>query len=165
MSFAVTAAILTAVAAGASAYGMYQQGQTQKKVGEYNEKMNEYAAQDAIARGEKQAMEARRRGDMMRASQRVGMAAKGLDLGEGTALQIQDTTDFFSETDQNTARYNAAKDAWSARQSGQLARWQGQAQAQSSNLQAFSTVLGGASQVASKWYTPNSSGGSAPSTK
>ena len=86
------------------------------------------------------------------------MAAKGLDLSEGTAQQIQDTTDFFSETDQNTARYNAAKDAWAARQSGAMARWQGRAQEQSSNLQAFSTVLGGASSVASKWYTPSSTG-------
>jgi hypothetical protein len=137
---------------------MYQQGQTQKKVGEYNAKMNEYAAQDAQKRGELQAIEARRRGEAMKGAQRVSMAAKGLDLSEGTAQQIQDTTDFFSETDQNTARYNAAKDAWSARQSGQLARWQGQAQAQQSNLQAFSTALGSAGSVASKWYTPSSAG-------
>jgi hypothetical protein len=105
-----------------------------------------------------QAIEARRRGEAMKGAQRVSMAAKGLDLSEGTAQQIQDTTDFFSETDQNTARYNAAKDAWSARQSGQLARWQGQAQAQQSNLQAFSTALGSAGSVASKWYTPSSAG-------
>ena len=143
------------VAGGAAAYGQHQQGKVAEKVGRNNQIMAEYAAQDARLRGEDQAQMARRRGDAIKGAQRARLAASGLDLSVGTAGELQDQTDFFSQGDQNTARVNADRDAWSMRTSGQQASAQGNAAAQQGNLAAFGTTLGTAGQVAGKWYDMN----------
>lgn len=144
----------TALAATAmSAYGTYQQGQQQKAMGEYNARANENAAKDALKRGEQDAQQIRMQAERLKSTQRVRMASAGLDLTEGSAADILDSTDFFSESDQETARYNARKDAVSARNAGGLSIYQGNAAANSASLGAFGTVLGGASQVAGKWYS------------
>lgn len=134
-----------------AAYGQYQQGQAQKAAGRNNQIMAEYAARDALAKGEEQAIAARRRGDQTKGAARANMAAKGLDLSSGTPAALQDQTDFFSESDQNMARSNAQRDAWSARVSGSNARAQGDAAARQGVMSSFGTVLGTGAQVASKW--------------
>lgn len=146
-------AIAAIAAAGVSAYGMQQQARTQRKVGEYNAKMNEFAAQDAEKRGDQQANDLARRMSALKATQRSRMAAAGLDLGEGTAADIQDQTDFFTDRDVATLRFNGRKDAWSARQAGSIARWTGDSNASQAGLSAFGTVLSAASRVSDKWYT------------
>lgn len=145
--------VLAAGAGGAlAAKGAYDQGQVAKQVGRNNAIMAEYAAQDAIKRGEENAASVRRQADQLKGKQRATMAAKGLDLGVGTVADLQDQTDFFSAVDQNTARENAQRDAWSARNGGANAQAQGDASARQGTLSAFSTVLGTAGQVAGKWY-------------
>lgn len=144
---------VTAVVGAVSAKSAYDQGQVAKQVGRNNQIMAEYAAQDAVKRGEEDAIKVRQRADQIKGAQRASMAARGLDLGVGTAAELQDQTDFFGQQDVATTRSNAARDAWSLRTQGTNARAHGDAAAQQSNLSAFSTLLGGASQVASKWNT------------
>lgn len=144
-------------ATAVSAYGSYQQGQTQKKIGANNAIMAEYAAQAAERQGQLDAQNARRKADQLRGVQRARLAASGQDLDAGTAADIIDQTDFFAESDQITIRNNTKRSAWSARAQGANFRAQGDAAAEQANLNAFGTILGGASQVASKWYTPSSS--------
>lgn len=141
----------TALAGVTGAVGAYQQGQVQKQVGRNNQIMAEYAAQDAIRRGDEEAAAVRRRASMMQGSQRANMAARGLDLSSGTAAELQDQVDFFAEGDANTARFNAQRDAWANRVSGANARAQGDAAARQGNLAAFSTLLGTGAQVADRW--------------
>lgn len=141
----------TALSGGLAAYGQYQQGQVAAQVGRNNQIMAEYAAQDALKRGEDEAMRARRQGDQLKGAQRASMAARGIDLGVGTAQELQDQTDFFSLTDQSTARDNAKRDAWSSRVAGTNAKAQGDAARRQGNLSAFSTLLGSAGQVSGKW--------------
>lgn len=149
----------TAVAGAVSAAGQYQQGQYQKAVGRNNQIMAEYAAQDAVRRGDEQAMAARRQGDQIKGAQRAQMAASGLDLGAGTAGELQDQVDFFSQSDQNTARFNAKRDAWALREQGKGYRAAGDNAAQQGTLGAFSTLLATGGQVAGKWYANNPSAG------
>lgn len=150
---AVGGSLLAAGAGGAlSAYGAYQQGQVAKQVGRNNQIMAEYAAQDAQKRAGEESVRIQQKAAQLKGSQRATMAAKGLDLGEGTAAELQDQTDFFGATDAATARSNGNRDAWSARVGGANARAQGDAAARQANLSAFSTVLGTAGQVAGKWY-------------
>lgn len=147
----VIAMAATAISGGIQAYGQYQQGQVAAQVGRNNQIMAEYAAQDATRRGEEEAMQVRRRADQIKGAQRSRMAAAGLDLGVGTAAELQDQTDFFGQIDQNTARDNAKREAWSNRVQGANANAQGQAAKQQANLSAFSTVLASAGNVSSKW--------------
>lgn len=101
-----------------SAYGTYQQGQAAQDAARYNAQMAEYAAQDAERRGEEDALAVRRKAASLKSSQRVDLASRGLDIGYGTAQDLQDQTDFFGEQDVATARYNARTQAWSARAGG-----------------------------------------------
>lgn len=154
----VTLTAMQTLALGASAtagvigaVGQYQQGQVAKQVGRNNAIMAEYAAQDAIKRGDEQAASVRRQADQLRGRQRATMAAKGLDLGVGTSAELIDQTDFFGQVDQVTSRENARRDAWAARASGNAALAQGNAAARQANIGAFSTLLGTAGSVHSKW--------------
>jgi hypothetical protein len=138
-----------------SAAGAYQQGQAAKAVGRNNQIMAEYAAQDALRRGEEDAIKVRQQTDKLKGTQRASMAAKGLDLSEGTPAALIEQTDFFGAVDATTARDNAKRDAWSARTGGANARAQGDAAAKQGTLSAFSTLLGTGAQVAGKWYLHN----------
>lgn len=158
MSFAVTAAVVAVIGAGISAYSMVEQGKTAEKVARNNATMAEYAAQDAQKRGEEEAIAAQRRAAALKSSQRVALAANGLDLSYGTAADLQDQTDFFGQADAATARTNASRDAWRMRAGGQQELAQGRAARSNANLQAAGTLLSTAGSVAGKWYTPSSSG-------
>jgi hypothetical protein len=150
MSYWVMGALVVSTVVNASA--QHTQGQVAKKVGRNNQLLAEQAAQDAERRGNETAMMVRRKGNQVLGAQRAAQAASGLDLGVGTAAELQEQTSFFSDTDQKTARMNAAREAWSARAQGANLRFQGDAAASNADMGAMGTLIGGASQVAGRWY-------------
>lgn len=133
-----------------SAKAAMDQSAMAKGVASNNAKTAEYKAQEATRLGEQRAIEVQRQGAALKSSQRVNMAAKGLDLGYGTAADIQDQTDFFTQSDVATTRTNAAKDAWGNRAQG--ANYQAQANAENPGMMGAMSLIGGATQVASRWY-------------
>lgn len=145
------AATLIGAGTGLNVYGQYQQGQAAQDAAKYNAKMNEYAAQDASRRGEEEAAAIQRKASSLKSSQRVSLASRGLDIGYGTAQDLQDETDFFGQMDAATARSNAAQQAWNYRAQGKFARAQGSAAAYQANLGAAGTLLTTAGQLAGKW--------------
>jgi hypothetical protein len=151
---------MIAMAAGTavSAKASYDQGQVAKQVGRNNATMAEYAAQDAQKRGEEDAAAIQRKGAALKSAQRVSLAARGLDLGYGTAADLQDQTDFFTQSDVATTRTNAGRDAWSMRARGQQAVFEGNAAARNANMQAAGSLLSGAGQVSDKWNTYSKKG-------
>ena len=149
-ALALGATVGGSVLAGTSAY---QQGQVAKATAENNAKMAEVAAQDAQRRGEEEAMAVQRKGAALKSAQRVNLASKGLDLQYGTAADLQDQTDFFTQSDVATTRDNARREVWSTRARGQQMLAQGKADATNAMLQAGGSLLGGAGQVSDKWYT------------
>lgn len=136
-----------------SAGAIYSQGQVAKQTARNNATMAEYAAQDAQRRGEEQALAVQRKGAALKSAQEVGMAAKGLDLGYGTAADLVDQTDFFTQSDVATTRTNAARESWNMRAQGQQMLAKGNADALNATYQAAGTLLGSAGQVSDKWYT------------
>lgn len=152
MSMAYIAAAVAIVGMGVSYSASQAQAKTAAKVAKHNAQMNEYTAQDAERRGEEEAIALRRRGAALKSSQRVGLAAKGLDLSYGTAADLQDQADFFTQADVATARTNAAREAWSARAQGGLSLAQGKADASNARLQGTASLLSSSGQVATRWY-------------
>lgn len=156
--------ILMGIGLATSAYGAYQQAEGQKDLARYNTQvannnatLAEYEALDATKRGDEDAAAIRRNADMLKGSQRASMAAKGLDLAEGTAAELQDQTEFFALTDMATAKNNAARQAWGIRTQGlnyKNSAGMHQATANSINplMAAGTTLLTSAGSVASKWY-------------
>ena len=128
------------------------QASASQQIANNNATMADYAAKDAQARGEEDAQAINRKAAALKSSQRVGLAAHGLDLGYGTAADLQDQTDFFAQSDVATARTNAGREAWRLRSQGQDYRSQGAAAAHNGSMQAMGSLIGGAGAVADKWY-------------
>jgi hypothetical protein len=149
MSWAAVAAAVSAVVTG---YSVEQQNRTNRAIAYNNKVMNEYAAQDAERRGEKEAQDVRRKADGLKGTQRAMLAARGLDLGVGTAAEVVDQTDYLSILDQATARDNARKEAWQHRVAGAQGMAAASVQASQNYQQGFSTLLTNGQTVAKRWY-------------
>ena len=136
-----------------SAMSAYNQGKAAEQVAKNNATIAEYAAQDAQRRGEQDALEIQRKASAIKGTQRVSMAARGLDLGYGTADDLQAQTDFFSQSDVATTRTNADKESWSRR--AQKANYEAEALSSGGSMAAAGSLLSSAGTVANKWYTYN----------
>ena len=145
-----------------SAASMYQQSQVQEQVAKNNAQQAEYAAQDAQKRGEQDAAAIQRKGAALKSAQRAALASKGLDISYGGAADLQDQTDFFTQSDIATTRDNARREAWNLRARGQNALTQGKADALNSMYQAGGTLLSGAGAVSDKWYRYSRGGSGMP---
>ena len=160
-----TASTIASIAGvGLQAFGAYQSSQASKNAYEYqsavarnNAISAEYQAQDAIKRGEVAEAEQRRKTMMLKGSQTARLAANGLDISEGSALQILSDTDWMGEQDALTVRDNASREAWALRQQGSNAQsnsnmLSARADAENPLLSGGATLLAGAGNVAEKWY-------------
>ena len=122
-----------------------------------NAKVAEMQAQDALQRGAKEQQNQRMKTAALKGNQRASMAARGLDLSEGSPLDILTTTDFMGERDVRTIGDNAAKEAWAARQraAGATASadmLQSRSDAEDPGYAAFTAMLTSGGQVAASWY-------------
>lgn len=77
-----------------------------------NRKIAQFQAAEAIEAGDKEANRIRKIRDKVLGAQKVSLAAQGLDITSGTALDLQNETEMFSELDIQTAKNNAWKEAW-----------------------------------------------------
>lgn len=172
MSFGISAATLaevsvamTAVSAGVSAYGAYRQGQAQSAADAYqaqvarnNQIVAGQYAQQATQDGENKVAAKQEQTAQMIGAQRAAMAANGVDLDSGSPLRVQQDTAKLGEVDAMTIRNNAAREAYGYQLQGLSYGQQAQLDESASenaetagSLNAFSSILGGASSVASQW--------------
>lgn len=141
----------TAIASTAlSAVSAINQSNQAQATANANAKTAELKAQEAERLGEQKAVEVQRRGAALKSTQRLTQAANGLDIGYGTAADLQDQTDFFTQSDVATTRTNARKDAYGYRAQG--TNYQAQANSENPTMAGATSLLTGASQVASRWY-------------
>lgn len=150
--------VMSAMQAKNAAAAEQNQAKYNSAVARNNATMAEYQAQDAIARGNKEAEDHSRKVAQLGGTQRNTMAAHGLDLSEGTPLDILSDTEVMGKYDQDTIKYNASKQAWASRV--EASNFNSQAgmfdtQAKNSNpSKAFSnSLLVGSLSAASKWYS------------
>lgn len=155
--------VVMGVAAGMSAYGSYQSSKANKAATAYqagvsanNAQIAQWQAQDALQRGATAEQQQRLRTAQLKGSQRARLAASGVALDYGSALNILEDTDYMGEQDALTVRNNAAKEAWAYRNqaAGALSdssMLQSRANAESPGLAGFSSLLTGAGLVASRW--------------
>jgi len=140
---------LSAAGTGVGAYGAYQSSQAAKQTAERNAVIAENQAQDAERRGEIEAQQLQRKGAGLLSTQRAMFASRGLDLSSGTVGDIIDQTSFFNDMDSQTARDNAAREAWARR--SQSANFSAEAASQRPWLATGNTLISGAGQVADRW--------------
>lgn len=156
------------------AYGAYQQSQSAKDAAEYqsavarnNATVAEWQAQDAIKRGESDEARQRLLTKQLKGTQTSKLAANGIDISEGSALNILSDTDWMGEQDALNVRDNAAREAYGYRQQGAnssanagLLKYK--ADSENPLMSATTSVMSNPQlgTVADKWYkmaTPKSS--------
>lgn len=122
MSFATAAMFMKGAGAINSVVGGYYGAASQKSslelaadLDEINARISERAAQGELLRGEREYQASRLRTAALKSRQRVAMAANGIDLSEGTAVNVLTSTDYIGEVDANEIRANAVKAAWGYR--------------------------------------------------
>jgi hypothetical protein len=116
----------TATQAGASIYGGHAAGKAAEQGGraarraaeasaelaEYNAAVADIQATDAVARGAIEESKFRRDLDVLVGAQRAGYAASNIDVGYGSAVDVQADAALLGELDALTLRTNAAREAW-----------------------------------------------------
>lgn len=152
------------------AVGTYGQAAGQKSLlsheanlADINAGLAERAAKTELLRGQFEEQKARLAAAQSKSSARVAMAAGNVDLGYGSALNVQTSHDVISEIDANTTKANAVRSAWGYRvqatgYSNEALMKRANADAISPGMAAFGSLLGGASQVAGSWYSMNKAG-------
>jgi len=82
------------------------------RMAEHNRKMAEFQAEDAIERGKVEEAEYRKQISSAIGSQRAALAAAGIQLDSGSALEVQEDTAVKGELDALTIRNNARREAF-----------------------------------------------------
>lgn len=147
-----------------SAIGTYQQTKSarsqlryQAAMAEINARMAERSAQQAMQQGQQQVAATTMKYGALKSSQRAAMAANGVDLGTGSAAELQASTDILKDIDKHTIESNAISSAFGYRTHGtgylnQARMDRASASSMSPVSAGFSTLLGSATKVASRWY-------------
>ena len=137
--------------------------QMQANLADTNAQIAELGAQSALAQGAKEEQRSRLQTTALKKSQRVAMAANGVDLGQGSAAEILTSTDLMGDIDANTIKANAVRNAWGYRT--QATNYQNQALMNRASAGAISpgagavaSLLGSAGSVGRSWYQLNQAG-------
>lgn len=120
----------------------------------YNQAMAEYDAKqlddmavDAINRGEAEAQRVGLEGRKLQGEQRASLAGQGVDVGSGTAADIQLETMAMSARDMRQVRLNAMEEARGIRVQASSARAASRMGARTATNQAVGTLLTGGAQA------------------
>lgn len=150
----VVATTLAAAGSITAGVGAFKQGQFQNEMAQSNAQLARFQADDAINRGNLAEAESRRRTEQLKGSQQSALAANNVVLGEGSALDILQSTAELGELDALTIRNNAEREAAgfsfsgaSQIAGGKLAAQQGRTALTASVLNTGGSVISGASQV------------------
>lgn len=144
-------AALTLVATGYQAWAQNEAGKAQQDIANRNAKLLERSADDAIARGNEEAMALRRRTRLLVGEQRAAAAAQGLDVNVGAAADLQEQAAAFGAYDEATIRRNAYREAWGIRTQAGNQRMEGSYARRGATNQAIGTSLGGLGQSYGYW--------------
>lgn len=150
--------------AASSAIGSYYSAATQKinlqsqaNLADINAKIAELGAQSALLQGQQQVGALTLNAGRLKSRQRAALAANGVSLSEGNAVEIQASTDIMKTIDANTLEANAVRSAWGMRT--QATNYQNEALSARATAGAVSpfaafssSLLGSAGSVASSWY-------------
>lgn len=155
MMSASTAATLslatTAIGGLVQAYGAVQSGKAQQQMYNYQAAVDRNNAADAIERGKVEEEQHRLKVQQVKASQRVGFAASGIDLGSDNVVDTLSDTAMMGELDALTIRSNAQRESTNYLNSATGNVAAGRNARSAGNMTAMTTILGTGATVADRW--------------
>ncbi len=153
--------LFAAIGSGASAFYAAESKKSelefQAAMAEINARISENQAQDIMDVANKEAGNVSMRAGKVKSAQKVSQAARGVQIGVGSAAEEIATTDLMKEVDMLTINSNAVKQAAAARMQGvgftnQALLNRSSASSLSSIGSGLSSFVSGASSVAPSWY-------------
>ena len=159
-----SAAILagaSAVSQVGSAYSQSQaieaQGEYQKTQFETNAKFADLSGKEALRIGDENANKVKADANRMVGKQRAVLAAQGIDVGTGSAVDIQEDTKQQGELAAMTIKNNAWREAWGYKIDAMNNRYSGSMAAMAATNSSRSTLLTGGINALSSVYSGVSS--------
>ena len=154
-------AVAAVTATAFTAYTAVEQGNYQKGVAEYNARLAENEAEETRRAGVEAENEQRRKTAELISRQRAQLGAANVDLGSGSALQLQEDAATLGEADALRIRSNVGEQFDALQSSATLTRSQGEFAQSAGQMSAVGSLLGGTTAVlktgvADKWFTPDS---------
>lgn len=119
------------------------QGKFEKQQAEFNARLSEIKAEDALARGEKDARSFKREAEQFKGKQTAAMAAQGVDINSASFAAIKKDTETLSAFDEMEIRNNAWREAWGLKSEAANYRTQGKFAAQAGKAKSRSALLTG----------------------
>lgn len=162
MAAATLTLISLALAAGGTAMnavGQIKAGNKAKEAGEQSGQILEARARDARAIGADEESRYRASVRGLIGSQRAGFAAQGVDVGSGSAVDVQADAAYLGELDALTIRNNAAREAWGYEVEADQARKGGAIAQKESRWGAVTSIAGTAGSLAAQRYGFSGPGG------
>ncbi len=153
--------LFAAIGSGASAFYAAESKKSelefQAAMAEINARISENQAQDIMDVANKEAGNVSMRAGKVKSAQKVSQAARGVQIGVGSAAEEIATTDLMKEIDMLTINSNAVNQAAAARMQGvgfsnQAILNRSSASSLSSIGSGLSSFVSGASSVAPSWY-------------
>lgn len=126
-----------------SSFAEFQQGRARRAISETNERISELRAKEATRRGGARVARSKQAFKKLLGKQRAALAAQGIDIGSGSALDIQEETQVMSELDALTIKTNAAREAFGIRAGGRGEAVEGRLAETEATTGAISTLLTG----------------------
>lgn len=156
----------TALGTGVAVYGQMQQSSAasasanyQAEIAANNAKIAQAQAADATARGEIASQEAQAKANQLKGRQMAVLAQNGVDVNNGSAVDLTSDTAAAGRLDALTAKSNSVREADAyLNQSGNFSNQAALSSATASNISAAApitagaTLLSGAGSVATQWY-------------
>lgn len=132
----------------------------QADLSEINAQISDVAVKQELQRGSEQASQLKLQAANMKSSQKAALAASGVVINEGSAKNILDSTDYMVARDIDTINANAVRAAFGQKTQSMNYRLQAGSQragatAISPGMQAATSLLGSAGNVATNWYMMN----------
>lgn len=144
----------TAAIAGVQLFGAYAQSETMKAEGAYQQRMSrinarrsEMMADEILKKGEEEAKDYGKKVKELTGSQKASMAAQGIDLGFGTALEVVETTEIQGAENVQRIKNNAFREAMGYKTKAADERMAGDLGKKLSDTKANLTFLAGGLQA------------------
>jgi hypothetical protein len=128
--------------AALSIIGQLKAGENAKAIGDFNAKVADAQAADALVRGQEDEQRFRAGVRTLIGSQRAGFAGQNVDVTQGSPVHVQADAAFLGELDAQTIKNNAAREAWGYSVQAENARMGGSNAQTASQFGAASTAIG-----------------------
>lgn len=148
-----TAAVAMVAAAGISAYSAIQQGEQQKEWANYQAAQAEADAKAEKSAAEVHAEKIRKMARIQASEANASLAGSGVEVGEGTAVNINNDIYANAEEDAVMTIFGGADRAARGNAQATGYRIKGSQAQQAGYLNATSSILGGVSATARGWKT------------